>query len=765
MAPPPASSSASLGDLYSKCVQMVNENKISTKNAFNLPLIDHIEDIVQSFMGGSTTKSSSSGGGGSGRASSGGSSMIVSAEGAEGDENRFHEASCTIEASARIYSCRVDIVHIDTYRVLGGLSSADLGDDDGQEGEDGNQARKRRRICGVNTLERNEKNIVQTNIEADEQSDPTFRRMAAAFDAGGAKGLLLSHLPLAEDLSLVFNGDVALSRAKGAAQSMFTNVGDIPQNELGFGDDTQAVCARIASARLCPEVDAFRRQLLGAAIVSGNQVLPDHIDQMLTKVEAAGPGAVHESALVPAMGGGFGGPPGAAQPPGLPDMDMPGPLDDAEFPEPDVDFPPIFGGLPGPSGEPVAVQPPGEGRAALPLVDADLSIVALPQNEDVIAFDELFQKFCGGGKGHQFAYFDECWSKLGRDKDGKAGQPAEDPAVGGELVAVDAPLKEKPAKRPLFDLSSIDKPPKPIETEPVQKHQLSERAMHWQLHKDVPPYMIDRITMPSWPTWSKCDFACLGLRPHLMLKLVKKQAPDTPGPHSFSDLFSTVVVENPEAFPWLASEARGSAGASGRDDEDGAPQPADDMGEDMGNDDVDGNGLPSHLDVDPQDLFLQPDDRVLPGVAGDDMPDVDAGGGVGFDDGFGADPFAPDDNPLAATLDFDMADAPQTVGNTEINYSRNSKFVDVKLVKKHLWDCISEDIEAAKKDPQVGQSSSSFQGLVTRIMKRLPAAECENLSSQVCFICALHLCNEKGIELKTKASNPFGDFAVVGPPP
>ena len=39
---------------------------------------------------------------------------------------------------------------------------------------------------------------MQQNIEADEQSDPMFRRMAAAFDAGGAKGLLLSHLPLAE---------------------------------------------------------------------------------------------------------------------------------------------------------------------------------------------------------------------------------------------------------------------------------------------------------------------------------------------------------------------------------------------------------------------------------------------------------------------------------------------------------------------------------------------------------------------------------------
>ena len=48
------------------------------------------------------------------------------------------EASCTIEASARIYACRVDCVHTDTYRVLGGLNSADVAnEEDGPPGEDG----------------------------------------------------------------------------------------------------------------------------------------------------------------------------------------------------------------------------------------------------------------------------------------------------------------------------------------------------------------------------------------------------------------------------------------------------------------------------------------------------------------------------------------------------------------------------------------------------------------------------------------------------
>ena len=37
----------------------VNENKISTKNAFELPLIEHMDDIVDSFMGGRKAKTKS----------------------------------------------------------------------------------------------------------------------------------------------------------------------------------------------------------------------------------------------------------------------------------------------------------------------------------------------------------------------------------------------------------------------------------------------------------------------------------------------------------------------------------------------------------------------------------------------------------------------------------------------------------------------------------------------------------------------------------
>lgn len=714
----------SLGDLYSQCVQLVNENKISVKNAFDLPLIENMEDIVDSFMGGKKAQEKR-------RAeriergerpSTAGRKSFAPNGADEEEEHRFHEASCTIEASARIYACRVDSVHTDTYKVLGGLSSTDITEDDGAAGEGGEKASKKRRICGVNTLERNEANILQLSIEADEQSDPTFRRMAAQFDAGGAKGLLLSHLPIAEDLSLVFNGDVPLTRAAGIAQR-FEEAKQLDPEALGLGE-TVAACQKILDARLCPEVDKFRWGLYGDA--NANVALPDRLDALLGVVAQADAGAAPLDGAVPIMDA----------------------ADDAFAAGGDDGFA-DHGDLPSPGGVADAFSPPRAPDAPLPLADAGGN-VGLSRNEDVVAFDHLFEKFCGGGGGHQFAYFDACWAKqLARDKDGKLCDPLPDADdAGGSLVSAEEGFaKEKPQKRPLFDLAALDQPPRPIETEPVHKHQLSERAAQWQLHKDVPPYMIDRITMPSWPTWSKCDFACLGLRPHLMLKLVKKPQPAGDGPHSFGDLFSTVVVENPEAHPWLPS---GLAGRGGDDDDDVGMNLDARFGED-GDEELDANGLPAHMDMDPQDLFLGPDDRVLPGC---DSPGGDIGE-VAVDEGY----------QMPGGFDFELAEQPNMVGSTEIGYSRNSKFVDVKLVKKHLWDCMSDDIEDAKMAGKADGKklvNTSFQDLVSRTVGRLPKGETENLSVAVCFICALHLCNEKGLELQVDKKRPLGDFDVVG---
>merc|ERR1719313_1830031 len=140
------------------------------------------------------------------------------------------------------------LCHTNTYKVLGGLSMQEF-EEEGAVGEDGLPNKKRRRIVGVNTLERNEANITQTNIDADEQNDPMFRRMAQAFDAGGAKGLLLSHLPIAEDLSLTFNCDVPMNKASEIAKDIWEEgPQEFPVNDLGIGDPAEFL-EKIAGSR------------------------------------------------------------------------------------------------------------------------------------------------------------------------------------------------------------------------------------------------------------------------------------------------------------------------------------------------------------------------------------------------------------------------------------------------------------------------------------------------------------------------------------
>jgi hypothetical protein len=250
--------------------------------------------------------------------------------------------------------------------------------------------------------------------------------------------------------------------------------------------------------------------------------------------------------------------------------------------------------------------------------------------------------------------------------------------------------------------------------------------------------------MPSWPTATKNNFTCLGLRHNLLVRLVKKPPPPGEGPFSFDELYSTVLIQNHEEYPWLAAASRRANNNRGDENDDivcGEHEMC--LGEDAGVEDFDAHGLPAHLDVDPQDLFLQPNDTVIPECDEvDNDHDEDMGLGLG--------------------MDFDFVDKPTTVGNTEIGYSRNSKFVDVKLVKKHLWDCISEDLTEAKAADKE-KMETSFQGLVNRCLSRLPRSECENLSIQVCFICALHLCNEKGVEIQL-GDEALGNFTITGKP-
>eukprot|EP01132_Coremiostelium_polycephalum_P011102 gene11102-13583_t len=214
-------SSQKLGDLelaqlYSNCIKLLNENKITPKNTWSLQLIDHIDNVIEQT---------------------------------DGELTNFQKASCTLDASIKIYSCRVDSVHSETYKVLGDLSRVDDRggkdksnrgddeDDDNQEknpndsdaeggsGDEKNKKgdKKKRKKSGVNTLESNLDNITTKKFDLQFMVDPLFGKTSAAFDEGGAKGLLLNQLSIYGQCKLVFDSNESLKKLEEKTQLNSSN--------------------------------------------------------------------------------------------------------------------------------------------------------------------------------------------------------------------------------------------------------------------------------------------------------------------------------------------------------------------------------------------------------------------------------------------------------------------------------------------------------------------------------------------------------------
>mmetsp|Transcript_3701 Transcript_3701/g.6867 ORF Transcript_3701/g.6867 Transcript_3701/m.6867 type:complete len:192 (-) Transcript_3701:1999-2574(-) len=186
--------------MYRQVVRLNAANKISAANSWSLNLIDHMDRIIAPLP----------------------PVMEEEEEEKDGEEKQekgvnFTRASCTIDASVKIYSYRVDDVHLSSYKVLANLNRSDKGKDDGgftiagtrydngssnpiignevedtvQDGEDDEvelEANGRSNRKKVDTIEKNIANLNITKLDSALDIDPLFHKMSATFDEGGAKG-------------------------------------------------------------------------------------------------------------------------------------------------------------------------------------------------------------------------------------------------------------------------------------------------------------------------------------------------------------------------------------------------------------------------------------------------------------------------------------------------------------------------------------------------------------------------------------------------
>ncbi|NXG55452.1 CND2 protein, partial [Hemiprocne comata] len=164
----PQWTNAQISDHYSTCIKLSSENKITTKNAFGLHLIDYMAEILKQK---------------------------------DSELTNFKVAAGTLDASAKIYAVRVDAVHADAYKVLGGLGkdSAPTKNVDSPGGEDSPAPEAAKRVQtkkkhSFKTIEQNLNNINASEANRRCEVDPMFQRTAASFDECSTVGVFLTGL-------------------------------------------------------------------------------------------------------------------------------------------------------------------------------------------------------------------------------------------------------------------------------------------------------------------------------------------------------------------------------------------------------------------------------------------------------------------------------------------------------------------------------------------------------------------------------------------
>lgn len=188
---------------FEQWMKLVKDNKINATNSWNFALIDYFHDM----------------------------SLLK-----EGDGINFQRASYTLDGCVKIYTSRVDSVASETGKLLSGLADSDkkkkkkkgngngdgddddaeLADDDEADSEDdegdGNgqhkQKKKKRTPKAESTLAKTEEQLQAKKLDLELSIDPLFRKMCADFDEGGAKGLLLNSLVTDKNGRVVFDGEV-----------------------------------------------------------------------------------------------------------------------------------------------------------------------------------------------------------------------------------------------------------------------------------------------------------------------------------------------------------------------------------------------------------------------------------------------------------------------------------------------------------------------------------------------------------------------------
>lgn len=239
---------ARLAEMYKTVIKLSSENKINAKNSWGLDLIDHMGKMIR--------------------------------DDAVAEKNKlgvnFQKASCTLDASIKIYANRVDDTWTSSFRVLENLSrngqyqDEDDDDDDNDDDADGQSKGSAKvgskstskRLGLTDTIERNPASLNAPKLENNHAVDPMFHKMSLAFDEGGAKGMLMTNLRVGNQSSTItFNDDVGKTDCDIHADG--TPVSPVAPHALMAQVDVTDLVQTfkdtdVLATKVCPTLDYYR---------------------------------------------------------------------------------------------------------------------------------------------------------------------------------------------------------------------------------------------------------------------------------------------------------------------------------------------------------------------------------------------------------------------------------------------------------------------------------------------------------------------------
>ncbi|WJX73821.1 hypothetical protein P8452_57558 [Trifolium repens] len=93
---------------------------------------------------------------------------------------------------------------------------------------------------------------------------------------------------------------------------------------------------------------------------------------------------------------------------------------------------------------------------------------------------------------------------------------------------------------------------------------------------------------------------------------------------------------------------------------------------------------------------------------------------------------------------------PRQINKIEVQYDKTSKQVDVQALKFTLWNCIQEIQESVQLPLQGEKEMASFKHILANFPSECNAvATVTDISPHLCFICLLHLANEKELSIQS----------------